>query len=180
MDDLFWINFAYFPWVVLCSRCIIIKCAKAHTLTGRSLYLYINYLICACHALDYGIASWQWYQQQNKSWDNLVQYGCEMPHQFWTDEHISQRLDTTHKNSEVIVNEWMKEKGYECSVEECRTNAAIHKGYKTILSILILTFGTCCQAEPIKTICFGCWDGCVPLQTNRSRVCMESIWDRLC
>ncbi len=34
-------QFAYFPWMVLCSHCTIVKQAKVHTLTGLSLRHYI-------------------------------------------------------------------------------------------------------------------------------------------
>lgn len=111
-------SIAYFPWAILCPQSNIVKQAKADTLTRLSLRTYVT---ASCMLVALCIVG----QRHDK--DNNMSCGldwcCEEVKylmDIWTDDHISQILDTTHKNSEVfkIVSEQIKERSFECSVQK--------------------------------------------------------------
>lgn len=88
----------------------------------------------AGHALHYG--------QHHDDDNNIMSRGlprCSTEvkgiKQLGVDEHISQMMDMTHVYK-FILSDQMKEKGYECCVQQCQAKTAIHKKVGTTLSIL--------------------------------------------
>lgn len=93
-------RFAYFPWVVLCSHCMNVKRAKAHTLAGLSLHSYVT-----APSVLIGLCIVGQSRDKNKNKMSHGQTWCSEEVKclmdIWADELTSQMWNTAHRNSEV-------------------------------------------------------------------------------
>ncbi len=72
----------------------------------------------------------------------------------WADEQVCQMLDTTHKNSEVykIVNERMKERGYERSVNSAAQRPKLRQQYMRVRDQLAKGGGSTNEVDKINLV----------------------------
>lgn len=122
-------QFAYFPWVVLCTLHYCKAGQSPHPLKTFLMLVRHCVLMRAGHALHSGTASSQRQrQQQNESHVKLMQRGGELIACFGRWTHF-QMLDTTYSQVYKVGCEGTKERGW------MLRRAVLLKRYRIILSI---------------------------------------------